>query len=1084
MNLPRFSVRHIVPVNLIMIAVLIAGCFAAITIRRQFFPEVKPDGAIIQLYLPGASPEQLEDNMAIKVEDALAGMREVDEIRTNLTEGMGTIEVTFHDEITDIEKAVKDVERTIDRLQDLPDDAEDISVTEMQSQLPVIMLLTYGDVDEEVLKRTARNVRDDLRSLPRMGQVAMGGVRDYELAVEPDTSELIRHGISLPEVSSAVSRWLAEVPGGSLRSSGSTIGIRTLGVPEQAAAIRDIVVRAMPGGEVIRVGDLATVSETFVDSPVRIRYGGEPAANLTVSKIGSQDIVLMARMVRAYVKGRLGESHGLSSFDLMLNPTIKQAWQLGYSQKGSLPAGVSLDTMTDLARFVEGRLALLTENAFYGAVLVFLTLLIFLNWRCAFWVGIGLVTAMCGTLVVMQLMEVTLNLLTMFGLIIVIGLLVDDAIVVSENIQAQKDLGLPAMEAAVVGAGQVQWPVVATILTSIVAFLPLMFLQGMVGDLMGALPIVVAIALAMSLLECLGMLPGHLGHALNRVPEQESNSQSFRHWRDRLLYERMVPAYRHVLRALLARRYLTVATSTAILVISLGFVAGGRVGYTFLPSDDAESVAVNIALPPGAGIGHTSRVTEVVEKISGEQEEIKSMLSLVGISTSMESGAGMGFATNISQIFLELEPAEDRDLNAQAVLTNIRADLEGQVPGVERLTTAEMTGGPIMEDIMIRISGDDLDRMVLLAEVIKKDLRRFEGLGEIGDDLDDGLREMHIELKPSAAPLGFSVSDVASQVRGMVFGIDAHVFSDEREDIDVRVRASGGGDGDLASIEQMWLIGNTGTAVPLSEVAEVSDGSGYTGIKRVNRTRSMNVTAETADGLSPELVVASLPIEEWRQAFPDLSINFKGRQESQQDAFSSLPIGFLTSVLLIYLILAWLFSSYGLPLTVMASIPFGLIGVVWGHFLLGYELTFLSIIGFVALSGIVVNDSLILVDFYLAERRAGQSIHDALVSAGGKRLRPILLTTITTVLGLTPLMLEQSFQAKFLVPMAIAIAFGLMGATMLILLLLPCMIMILDDIRATAHFLWFGKTRSAVQEPPSEDSSQDPLSSPEAAAPS
>jgi multidrug efflux pump subunit AcrB len=246
----------------------------------------------------------------------------------------------------------------------------------------------------------------------------------------------------------------------------------------------------------------------------------------------------------------------------------------------------------------------------------------------------------------------------------------------------------------------------------------------------------------------------------------------------------------------------------------------------------------------------------------------------------------------------------------------------------------------------------------------------------------------------------------------------------------------------------------------------------------------MNVTAETADGLSPELVVASLPIEEWRKAFPDLAINFKGRQESQQDAFSSLPIGFMTSVLLIYLILAWLFSSYGLPLTVMAAIPFGLIGVVWGHFLLGYELTFLSIIGFVALSGIVVNDSLILVDFYLAERRAGQSIHDALVSAGGKRLRPILLTTITTVLGLTPLMLEQSFQAKFLVPMAIAIAFGLMGATMLILLLLPCMIMILDDIRATAHFLWFGKTRSAVQEEPSEDSSSDPLTGTEAAAPS
>ena len=1057
MNLPRFSVNNIVPVNLIMVAILIAGCISALTLRRQFFPEVTPGGATVRLYLPGASPEELEENMVIKVEDALAGMREIDEIRTNITESQANISVTFHDEVDDIPTAVEDVERVLDRLQDLPDEAEDISVTEMENQLPVIMLLTYGDVDEEILKRTARNIRDDLRSLPQMGEVATGGVRDYELAVEPDTSELVRHGISLPQVSEAVGRWLAEIPGGSLRSAGSTVGIRTLGVPEQAAAIRNIVIKALPDGEVLTVGDVATVSETFVDSPVRIRYGGKPAANMTISKIGAQDIVLMARMVRAYVKGRAGEEHGHSSFDLLLNPTIREAWELGYSKRGMLPDGVQLDTMTDLARFVEGRLALLSENAFYGAILVFLTLLIFLNWKCAFWVGIGLVTAMCGTLVLMQVFDVTLNLLTMFGLIIVIGLLVDDAIVVSENIQARNDMGDEPIEAAINGASQVQWPVVATVLTSIVAFLPLMFLKGMVGDLMGALPIVVAIALAMSLLECLGMLPGHLGHGLSGM--SKGQSRSFSSWRDRLLYERLIPAYRRLLRTLLAYRYLTMAAAISILIISFGMVAGGRVGYTFLPSDDAESVAVNITLPPGASMSHTRRVTELVEDVSGSHDEIKSMLSLVGISTNLESGAGMGYSTNISQMFLELEPAETRELNAQAVLTKIRSDLEGKLPGVDRLTTKEMTGGPMAEDITIRINGDDLDRMVLLAETIKADLRRFDGVGEIGDDLDDGLRELHIELKPSAAPLGFTVTDVASQVRGMVYGIDAHVFSDEREDIDVRVRSSGGGDDDLAAIEQMWLIGNGGNAVPLLEVAEVSDGSGYTAIKRVDRTRSMSVTAETADGLSPELVVASLPLDQWRQDFPDLEIGLKGRQESQREAFQSLPIGLLTSILLIYLILAWLFSSYGLPLTVMAAIPFGLIGVIWGHMLLGYELTFLSIIGFVALSGIVVNDSLILVDFYRAEIRKGLSVTEGLIAAGGMRLRPILLTTITTVLGLTPLMLEQSFQAKFLVPMAIAIAFGLMAATALILLMLPCLILILDDIKRSSHYLWFGRSR-------------------------
>ena len=361
------------------------------------------------------------------------------------------------------------------------------------------------------------------------------------------------------------------------------------------------------------------------------------------------------------------------------------------------------------------------------------------------------------------------------------------------------------------------------------------------------------------------------------------------------------------------------------------------------------------------------------------------------------------------------------------------------------------------------ITGDDLDRMMELAETIKSDLRRVSGVQEIGDDLEDGQRELQITLKPSAAPLGFTVTNVADQVRGLVYGLDAHVFSGEREDIDVRVRASLSGGRDLAAIEQMWLIGPAGDAVPLAEVAEVTDGSGYTGIKRVDRQRSMKVTAETADGLSPELVVASLPVDAWAAAYPDLDVSLKGRQEDQREAFESLPIGFVTTILLIYLILAWLFGSYGLPLTVMAAIPFGLVGVILGHLVLGYSLTFLSIIGFVALSGIVVNDSLILVDFFLRERRAGGTVRQALIQAGGMRFRPILLTTITTVLGLTPLMLEQSFQAKFLVPMAIAIAFGLLVATVLILLVLPCMIMILNDLRSLALFLWNGQR--AVETP-------------------
>jgi multidrug efflux pump subunit AcrB len=373
-----------------------------------------------------------------------------------------------------------------------------------------------------------------------------------------------------------------------------------------------------------------------------------------------------------------------------------------------------------------------------------------------------------------------------------------------------------------------------------------------------------------------------------------------------------------------------------------------------------------------------------------------------------------------------------------------------------------MTGGPGGKDITLFITGDDIERMLAIAGRMKDDLAMFTGVHDISDDLFDGQRELQIRLKPSGAALGFTVANIAQQVRASVFGQKAHVFADGGEDIDVRVTAKGVSSGSLSGIETMWVIADDGRAVPLSEVASIQDGGGYAGIRRRNRSRSMSVTAETAEGLSPELVMASLPIESWQRDFPDLDITLGGRQQSQSRAFASLPLGYMAALCMIYGVLAWLFRSYTLPLTVMLGIPFAIIGVIWGHFVMGYALTFLSIIGFVALSGIVVNDSLILVHYYQDERAQGESVFDALISAGGARLRPIFLTTITTVLGLTPLMLEQSFQARFLVPMAIAIAFGLMSATVLILLLLPCLIMILDDVRKGCYYCWHGCPRPLV----------------------
>jgi len=1083
-SLPRFSVKNPVPVNIIMVAILLFGAWSALTLRREFFPDIAPDRAAISLPYPGASPEEVEESLARKVEDAVFELKEVDEVRTNLVEGGGSITVTFREEIKDIDAAVDEVERAVMALQDLPEDAERLQVTKIDNQLPVIMLEIYGETDEEVLKQAARAARDELRTLSGMGQLAFGGgIRNYEIRVEVDRDAMVRYGIDLPKVSAAVSRWMREIPGGSIQTSGGTIGIRTMGVAEESESIREIVVTAEADGDIVRLGDIARVYRSFVDQPVNVRFNRAPSVSLTALRAGKQDIVKMARMVRAYVDGRNAEPLQMSAVDIMINPDVKKAWELGMNSSHVLPDGVQMTTFTDLARFVEGRLSLLAENAIYGAVLVFLTLMVFLNWRAAFWVGMGLLIAFAGTLVLMEWVGATLNLLTMFGLIVVIGLLVDDAIVVCESIQARHDKGMGGLEAAIDGARRVQWPVVATVLTSIVAFLPLTFIKGRIGDLMGALPIVVTLALFMSLIECLMMLPGHMGHGLarrdrsDRAVRSTGRMRRFEQRRDHVIFNEIVPRYVGVLGMMLRFRYLTLTVAVATLLFSMSFLVGGRVGYNFLPSDDAESVMVQFEMPIGTPLEHTESMAMRVENAIYMQPEVKVVNTIVGASSDVETGRGSSFSTNIGQMFVELVPAELRDRNAATIMTDVRASLKDRLPGVESFTVKELSGGPGGKDITMYISGQDMDRMMSLAEQMKEDLSIFEGVFDISDDLFDGQHELQIRLRPSGAALGVTVADIARQVRSSVYGDEAHVFAADGEDIDVRVSAEGLSRADLSAIESMWIIAPDGRSMPLAEVVELSDGSGYAGIRRRNRSRLVTVTAETAEGLSPELVMSSLPLEGWRSDYPDMDITLGGRQESQARAFASLPLGYLAALGMIYGILAWLFKSYTLPLTVMLGIPFAIIGVIWGHILLGYELTFLSIIGFVALSGIVVNDSLILVHFYQDECDAGTPVRTALLRAGGERLRPIFLTTLTTVLGLTPLMLEQSFQARFLIPMAIAIAFGLMSATVLILLLLPCLILILDDIKRGTFYFWNGFPRPGPEQ--TEDSGGG-LKSPEA----
>ena len=835
--------------------------------------------------------------------------------------------------------------------------------------------------------------------------------------------------------------------------------------------------------------------------------------SLTAYKVGDQDAVKIAQMVRAYVRGRkfaAGDEEAVfeprwtdrvlqlvsarreSWLSQRISRTVhwikggtsdtyrprepgrtkrKQAYDLGVNTSTPLPAGCRIETSSDLARFIEGRLDLLLRNARWGGLLVFLTLLLFLNWRTAWWVGVGLATALAGALLFMNLAGITLNLLTMFGLIVVLGLLVDDAIVVAENILARHDRGEPSLVAAIKGTEQVFWPVVATVLTSIVAFMPLTFIEGMMGDMIGALPWVVGCALVMSLVESVLILPSHLGHSFarrdrRRAGRRRSLAERFERWRDGLVLDRLVPAYARLLELALRHRYICLSGAVAVFIVSVAMVSGGRVEFTFIPSSDSETIIVDLEMPIGTALARTEEVVKRIETAAAAQPEMLSITTLVGVRAAIDDTTGLtrsGSGTHLGQVFVELSPVEMRQRESQQVIASMREQLL-PLDGIDQISFSEIQAGPAGKDITIEVIGGDGPTVDVVVEEVKRLLGTMDGVVDIADDSALGQRELRINLKPGAAALGFTVADVARQVRGALFGLEPHVFSARREDIDVRVRLDEASRRSLQAIENMWVIGPGGDRVPLAEIAALSEGNSYSTIRRVNRRRAVMVTADTIPEVSPESVVPALEpaFHRLEREHAGITIDLAGRQRELRKAFGSLPVGFAAALVLIYVILAWLFGSYLQPVALMLAIPFSVIGVIWGHMLLGYQLTFLSLIGFVALSGIVVNDSLILVRFLNAKRAEGMELVEGLIAAGRQRLRPILLTTITTVLGLTPLMLERSFQAKFLIPMAISISFGLMSATVLILVALPCILVIIEDLKDAAYFLWHGRTRSTA----------------------
>lgn len=1109
MNLARFGVRQPVVANLVMFAIIVAGLIFGFTLKREFFPEVRPNLVIVSAPYPGASPDEVEQALAKRIEDVVDDLDDVDEINTTVSEGLASISIEFEEGI-DIDEKVAEVKREMDALQDLPEESERIRVEKLEPNLPTINVSLYGDVDERTMKQAIKAVRDDLESVPGMGDIAISGIRTDEVLVEVRPEALIRYNLSLPMIADRVRAEMQELPGGTVKSTTSNTAVRVLGAAERADQIRRIVVKADVDGSVVRLGEIADITEGFVDVDKRSRLSGRPAYSLTVFKVGEQDAVQIAEMVKAYVAGAKGEeielklTERLALFmargqrDQQYKQALKKATESGQpaphkpdispvsdrlmayhlgvqrAAAGGIPPGAEIAYTTDLAKFIVGRLDLLTRNALWGGVLVFATLVLLLNWRVSFWVALGLVVSMMGTLTVMYFVGISLNLLTMFGLIIVIGLLVDDAIVVAENITARHEQGEPALEAAIGGTTQVGWPVVATVLTTICAFLPLALIQGQIGDFLEVLPIVVTCALVVSLVEALFILPSHMGHSLAKAERARSNGGSwftkiekkFDGARDHFFNGILIPSYLKLLRKAVKFRYISVAIAFGAVVASFGMVAGGFVEFIFFEASDSETVNGELRMPIGTPTDVTDSYLRRIEEVCLAQPEVQHCWAVAGEFSSLDGGGG-GEQTHLGQIILEILPVEVREAaeppmrSSDVLIEDIMAEL-GEMPGVKSFRLEGVAGGPDGPAISLTVVGTSEQLIAKAIAEVKSTISSYPGITNVTDDADRGQRELRLALRDGASELGFTTAGVAQQVRGSVFGLEPYNFAGDDETIDVRVTLPKAFRSSLANIESMFLIAPGGQAVPLPEVVQVDEVEGYATVRRLNGRRAVTVTADVdrQSGANPEqLTAAFMPeLRAIASEIPGVEILERGRQKDVAESFATLPLGMLVAAGLIYVILAWLFASYTQPLVVMSAIPFATIGMIWGHFIMGFSMTFLSLIGFVALAGVVVNDSLIFMEFFNEKRAMGLGTPDACLAAGKARVRAILLTTVTTVLGLMPLMLETSFQAKFLIPMAITISFGLISATVIILVVLPCLLMVLADIKAVTHTLWTGRT--------------------------
>lgn len=1024
--------RNSVAANLLMVVLLLAGLGSVLTIKKQTFPEIETEVVTVRVPYLGAAPQEVETGVIDKIEESVRGVNGIKRIRSTAVEGLATVNLEISSGYN-ISEVMEEIKTQVNSISTLPEQTERPVVYRVRFQSNVMWLSLYGLASERSLKELAKSIRDEIKTLPGVSKVDVVAARDYEIAIEIPEHRLREYGLTFDQIVSAIRGSSVDLPGGSIRSESGNILLRTKGQAYNEDDFANIVLLRNADGTRLLLGDIATVTDGFIERARLATFNGENSVSIRIDAVGDDDTLRIANTVKNYIEKKREE----------------------------LPPTITLDYWGDSSYYLQGRLDLMTSNLFYGVILVLLALTLFLEFRVAFWVMVGIPICFLGALALLPLpfFDVSINMISLFGFILVLGIVVDDAIIIGESAYSEIEKRGKTTDAVIAGAKKVAMPATFGVLTTIAAFVPMLLVGGAQSAIWGSIAWVVILCLVFSIVESKLILPTHIAN-MNTKPWDPNKggiyalgrfgSNTLKRVRgavSRVLFSFIQNRYRPFIARCIEFRYVTMSIFFALLILMFGVLSAGFVRWVFFPDVPSDFMQASVQMEEGASNEATVLAIQEIEAAlmrvdqqllaAGEDVVVKHRLVFLSSDTS-------------GSLVVELDKSEGREVDSFEIARLWREQIP-EIPGLKtfRVNNSTFGGG---SDIALQLRGRDLPQLQAAAEDLKRRLAAYEGVFDIEDNLRGGNDEIVLALKPEADLLGITLSDLARQVRFGFFGAEAQRVQRGGEEVRVMVRYPLEERRSLGDLENLRVRTANGGEVPFSQVATYTLQPSFSAITRVNGQRAVTITASADKSLiEPGKVVAELrrtALKEIEQSYPGVTGQLDGASQDEIDAQQDLMKAAVFALFCIFALMAIPLKSYSQPLIIMSVIPFGLIGAVIGHMVLGLSMSIMSVFGLVALAGVVVNDSLIMVDFVNRARAQGMAIKQAVVEAGTQRFRAILLTSVTTFVGLAPIVLERSLQAKIVIPMAVSLAFGILFATVITLVLIPALYVILEDIKA------------------------------------